>query len=54
MDQGGGIGLSLYSQHMSEGDGLKMELGEEPYKSKTRFEEIFMEKGRYWRTLSTN
>ncbi len=44
MDQGGGIGLYLYSQHMSEGDGLKIELGEEPYKSKIRFEEIFMEK----------
>jgi hypothetical protein len=29
---------------MSEGDGLKIELGEEPYKSKIRFEEIFMEK----------
>ncbi len=44
MDQGGGIGLHLYSQHMSEGDGLKIELGEEPYKSKIRFEEIFIEK----------
>ena len=44
MDQGGGIGLYLFSQHMSEGDGLKIELGEEPYKSKIRFEEIFMEK----------
>jgi len=44
MDQGGGIGLNLYSQHMSEGDGLTIELGEEPYKSKIRFEEIFMEK----------
>jgi len=44
MDQGGGIGLYLYSQHMSEGDGLKIELGEEPYKSKIRFEEIFIEK----------
>ena len=44
MDQGGGIGLYTYSQYMSEGDGLKIELGEEPYKSKIRFEEIFMEK----------
>ena len=44
MDQGGGIGLNLYSQYMSEGDGLKIELGEEPYQSKIRFEEIFMEK----------
>ena len=44
MDQGGGIALHLYSQHMSEGDDLKIELGEVPYKSKIRFEEIFMEK----------
>ncbi len=44
MDQGGVIGLYLYSQHMSEGDGLKIELGEEPYKSKIRFEETFIEK----------
>jgi sulfide:quinone oxidoreductase len=44
MDQGGGIGLYLYSQYMSEGDGLNIELGEVPYKSKIRFEEIFMEK----------
>ena len=44
MDQGGGIGLYLYSQHMSGGDGLKIELGEEPYKSKIKFEEIFMDK----------
>ncbi len=27
MDQGGGIGLYQYSQYMSEGDGLKIELG---------------------------
>jgi len=44
MDQGGGIGLYQYSQYMSEGDGLIIELGEGPYKSKIRFEEIFMEK----------
>ena len=44
MDQGGGKGLNIYSQYMSQGDGLKIELGEEPYKSKIRFEEIFMEK----------
>ncbi len=44
MDQGGGTGLHLYSQHMSEGDGLTIELGEKPYKSKIRFEEILWRK----------
>lgn len=44
MDQGGGVALQLYSQYMSAGDGLKIELGEEPYQSKIRFEEIFMDK----------
>ncbi len=44
MDQGGGIGLYQYSQYMSNGDAFKIELGEEPYKSKIRFEEIFIDK----------
>jgi len=44
MDQGGGTGLSLYSQFMSDGDVVEIELGAEPYASKIRFEEIFLEK----------
>jgi sulfide:quinone oxidoreductase len=44
MDQGGGIGLYLYSQYMSDGDILEIQLGPEPYQSKIRFEQIFMEK----------
>jgi sulfide:quinone oxidoreductase len=44
MDQGGGEGLYLYSQYMSDGDVLEIELGAEPYASKIRFEELFMEK----------
>jgi sulfide:quinone oxidoreductase len=44
MDQGGGKGLYLYSQYMSDGDVLEIELGAEPYASKIRFEELFMEK----------
>jgi hypothetical protein len=37
-------GLDLYSQHMSDGDVLQVQLGTEPYASKIRFEEIFMKK----------
>jgi hypothetical protein len=44
MDQGGGEGLYLYSQHMSDGDVLEITLGSEPYRSKIRFEQIFLEK----------
>jgi sulfide:quinone oxidoreductase len=44
MDQGGGQGLFLYSQYMSDGDAWEIQLGPEPYQSKIRFEEIFMEK----------
>ena len=44
MDQGGGNGLYLYSQYMSDGDVLKIELGSKPYESKIRFEQIFLEK----------
>lgn len=44
MDQGGGEGLYLYSQYMSDGDVLEIQLGAEPYASKVRFEELFMEK----------
>jgi hypothetical protein len=44
MDQGGGEGLFLYSQFMSDGDVLDIQHGLEPYRSKIRFEEIFMEK----------
>ena len=44
MDQGGGDGLYLYSQYMSDGDVLEIKLGPEPYASKIRFEEIFLEK----------
>ena len=44
MNQGGGTGLYLYSQYMSDGDVLEIELGTEPYQSKIRFEQIFMEK----------
>lgn len=44
MDQGGGEGLYLYSQYMSDGDVLEIELGAEPYASKILFEELFMEK----------
>ncbi len=44
MDQGGGSGLYLYSQYMSDGDVLEIKLGSEPYQSKIRFEEIFLEK----------
>ena len=44
MDQGGGNGLYLYSQYMSDGDVLEIKLGPEPYQSKIRFEQIFLEK----------
>jgi sulfide:quinone oxidoreductase len=44
MDQGGGNGLYLYSQYMSDGDVLEIKLGSEPYQSKIRFEQIFLEK----------
>jgi len=44
MDQGGGHGLYLYSQYMSDGDVLEIKLGSEPYQSKIRFEQIFLEK----------
>ena len=44
MDQGGGEGLYLYSQYMSDGDVLEIKLGTEPYASKIRFEELFMKK----------
>ena len=44
MDQGGGKGLFLYSQFMSDGDVCEIESGPGPYESKIRFEEIFMEK----------
>jgi sulfide:quinone oxidoreductase len=44
MDQGGGSGLYLYSQYMSDGDVLDIQQGPEPYQSKIRFEQIFMEK----------
>jgi sulfide:quinone oxidoreductase len=44
MDQGGGNGLYLYSQYMSDGDAVEIKLGAEPYQSKIRFEQIFMEK----------
>jgi sulfide:quinone oxidoreductase len=44
MDQGGGNGLYLYSQYMSDGDVLEIKLGSEPYQSKIRFEEIFLAK----------
>src|SRR6266536_3007016 len=44
MDQGGGEGLYLYSQYMSDGDVLEIKLGSEPYQSKIRFEQIFLEK----------
>lgn len=44
MDQGGGEGLYLYSQYMSDGDVLEIKLGTEPYASQIRFEEFFLEK----------
>ena len=44
MDQGGGTGFYLYSQFMPDGDVLEIELGTEPYQSKIRFKQIFMEK----------
>lgn len=44
MDQGGGEGLYLYSQYMSDGDVLEIQLGAEPYQSKIRFEQLFLEK----------
>ena len=44
MDQGGGEGLYLYSQYMSDGDVLEIKLGSEPYLSKIKFEQIFLEK----------
>jgi hypothetical protein len=44
MDQGGGNGLYLYSQYMSDGDVLEIKLGPEPYHSKIRFEQLFLEK----------
>ena len=44
MDQGGGNGLYLYSQYMSDGDVQEIKLGPEPYQSKIRFEQIFLEK----------
>jgi sulfide:quinone oxidoreductase len=44
MDQGGGNGLYLYSQYMSDGDVVEIQMGPEPYASKIRFDELFMEK----------
>ncbi|MFO1500220.1 MAG: FAD-dependent oxidoreductase [Verrucomicrobiota bacterium] len=44
MDQGGGNGLYLYSQYMSDGDVLEIQFGPEPYQSKIRFEQLFLEK----------
>lgn len=33
-----------YSQYMSDGDVMEIQLGPEPYESKIRFEQIFLEK----------
>jgi hypothetical protein len=44
MDQGGGNGLYLYSQYISDGDVQEIKLGPETYQSKIRFEQIFLEK----------
>ena len=44
MDLGGGEGLYMYSQWMSDGDVVEIEEGPEPYLSKMRFEQLFYER----------
>jgi sulfide:quinone oxidoreductase len=44
MDLGGGEGLYMYSQWMSDGDVVEIQEGREPYLSKARFEQLFYEK----------
>lgn len=44
MDLGGGRGLSIISQWLSDGEVIEINEGEEPYHSKIRFEEMFYEK----------
>jgi sulfide:quinone oxidoreductase len=43
MDLGGGNGLYMYSQWLSDGDVIDIEEGPAPYRSKIRFEELFYE-----------